>query len=572
MNDEPKPCAHCGGGHVVGERIRQDDRTDDWTMWRVMCGKCGISTDWHGTREAAIAVWNTRADKFGADDDYERRMDELLCRLTNGKWSKSRSYSVDFMVSCVDEAYDEILDPPVERHYAPRNTRADDAPELLQDDACAILRRVAADKTAVSSDDLLRYAVGVDMVPEALNKIADMIERDYVRRDSIADDAPEHTVDNQADSRERLEADVYDGFSDVALSEQMRDVLRSRVHAWLDRQALIAEAENEERECTIVGAWDDYATKLEDERSELQQQVDNLTAERDNWANCYDMAVKREQSLLSKIDELNAEVEAQRKRANDAERGVLSDEWYVSRDRYEDDIAELKADVKKWADAANEQRLVAMEQADKVQELTAERDDWKTKCETLEFAYKQADAERKRHSEQIDELFSERDELREKLRIEREAVGVCEGCDKVDSLTAERDYWKDQVHQCVIKAVEPGGYTEGIMRYPRTDGYCEPSLMVTDAIDSLKDFYADEKRINDKLTAERDELRDKLDEKQRVCDTQRESFRKMEKLLADAKAAYYAEMRDEAERLSAENARIKAENRELCMKVYGAPF
>ena len=43
----------------------------------------------------------------GGDADYERRMDELLCRLTNGKWSKSRSYSVDFMVSCVDEAYED---------------------------------------------------------------------------------------------------------------------------------------------------------------------------------------------------------------------------------------------------------------------------------------------------------------------------------------------------------------------------------------------------------------------------------------------------------------------------------
>jgi len=43
-----------------------------------------------------------------SDGGYEARMDELLCRLTNGKWSKSRSYSVDFMVSCVDEAYEEV--------------------------------------------------------------------------------------------------------------------------------------------------------------------------------------------------------------------------------------------------------------------------------------------------------------------------------------------------------------------------------------------------------------------------------------------------------------------------------
>ena len=43
-----------------------------------------------------------------------------------------------------------------------------------------------------------------------------------------------------------------------------------------------------------------------------------------------------------------------------------------------------------------------------------ERDEWKTKCETREFAYKQADAERKRYSEQIDELRAERDEWKAK--------------------------------------------------------------------------------------------------------------------------------------------------------------
>ena len=49
------------------------------------------------------------------------------------------------------------------------------------------------------------------------------------------------------------------------------------------------------------------------------------------------------------------------------------------------------------------------------EELTAERDEWKTKCETREIAYKQADAERKRYSEQIDKLTAERDELRETI-------------------------------------------------------------------------------------------------------------------------------------------------------------
>lgn len=40
------------------------------------------------------------------------------------------------------------------------------------------------------------------------------------------------------------------------------------------------------------------------------------------------------------------------------------------------------------------------------------------------------------------ELTAQRDKLREELRIEREAVEACEGCDKVDSLRAERDEWK----------------------------------------------------------------------------------------------------------------------------------
>jgi hypothetical protein len=37
-------------------------------------------------------------------------MDALLCRLTNGKWSKSRAYSLDFMVSCVDEEYEDAYE------------------------------------------------------------------------------------------------------------------------------------------------------------------------------------------------------------------------------------------------------------------------------------------------------------------------------------------------------------------------------------------------------------------------------------------------------------------------------
>ena len=42
------------------------------------------------------------------DRDYERKMDALLCRLTNGKFSKSRQYDLDFMESCVNEEFEQL--------------------------------------------------------------------------------------------------------------------------------------------------------------------------------------------------------------------------------------------------------------------------------------------------------------------------------------------------------------------------------------------------------------------------------------------------------------------------------
>lgn len=125
-----------------------------------------------------------------------------------------------------------------------------------------------------------------------------------------ADDAPDQTVDScEADSREQLEWDAK------MLVDNLRfygfhyaDDPKQEIIELLDRQATITEREIRTIRC--------FACNWADERAEL-------TAE---------------------CDELKAEVEAQRKRANDAERGVLSEEWYVCRDRYEDDIAELTAE------------------------------------------------------------------------------------------------------------------------------------------------------------------------------------------------------------------------------------
>ena len=58
------------------------------------------------TCEPVLTPDQAVAATLGSDDEYEAKMDALLCRLTKGKWSKSRSYDLDFMVSCVEEEFE----------------------------------------------------------------------------------------------------------------------------------------------------------------------------------------------------------------------------------------------------------------------------------------------------------------------------------------------------------------------------------------------------------------------------------------------------------------------------------
>ena len=79
----------------------------------------------------------------------------------------------------------------------------------------------------------------------------------------ISADGRAYNDTKMTDNREKLEADVYNGFSGVALSEQMRDVLRSRVHVWLDRQAAITERE-------LCDMLKDVKARLKRENDELK--------------------------------------------------------------------------------------------------------------------------------------------------------------------------------------------------------------------------------------------------------------------------------------------------------------
>ena len=214
MNDELKPCAHCGNTDNV--EVMPVWYTSVGDNYHVVCnwntGGCGAMGGARRTEAEAIAAWNARAD---------------------------------------------------------------DTPELPQDDACAILRKNLHDV-----GDLGR-AMGI-LEPNELvggsgdrayifECLADLIERDYVHRDSIADDAPEQPVDNvQADSRERLEADCEELIENIQrriFSGRDAVALRCQLKELLDRQDAITAEETS-------NAWEEY-------RDATQREIDELTAERD---------------------------------------------------------------------------------------------------------------------------------------------------------------------------------------------------------------------------------------------------------------------------------------------------
>lgn len=165
------------------------------------------------------------------------------------------------------------------------------------------------------------------------------------------------------DTREEIEADI-----DCYREEESPDCLCVpiyRVRSWLNRQAAITEREIAERR--------EAYGQLACGGTDCMKLVDELTADK---------------------TKLQAEIE---KLEHDCE--LLFDEK-----------RKLTADVKRWADAANEQRLVAMEQADKVQELTAERELYR---DNMLF-----------QAGRVADVTTERNELREKLAEKQHVCDV----------------------------------------------------------------------------------------------------------------------------------------------------
>ena len=229
---------------------------------------------------------------------------------------------------------------------------------------------------------------------------------------------------SEQDTREKLEVDV-----ERMVKEHSLYWLRTYIIEWLDRQAVITEREASERHKKFC-AWCEQVTD-------------------------------------GRIAELTAEVEKQRQRANDAERGVLSDEWYVARDRYEDDVAEL----------------------------TAERDKLRKRNEQLGYANTLASKSEARKIEYIDQLV----EYIDKLEAE---------CDELQA------------------AIDAMGNGQFYAMYRRAR---EERDALAAKVDELNAHWRKSNDGWAEANAEAERWRQKCDHMQRVIDTQPDSFLKMER-------------------------------------------
>lgn len=148
---------------------------------------------------------------------------------------------------------------------------------------------------------------------------------------------------SEQDTREQLEADVHQYANPSGCKNTLGACWEKKMLSFLNRQ----EAITHELDNVWARAQQTRIAELTAERDELETFAKRIeTAAHDKLGvTLFGVDYVTEEFMLHVRDTLTAEVEKQKQRANDAERGVLSDEWYVSRDRYEDDVAELKAEL-----------------------------------------------------------------------------------------------------------------------------------------------------------------------------------------------------------------------------------
>ena len=328
------------------------------------------------------------------------------------------------------------------------------------------------------------------------------------------------TVDSgEADSRERLEADIRekaDEFERFMCGEGFINM--PMILGWLDRQASITERE-------LCGRCSPYATA-----KDYLDTIDSLTAERDELD---EMRERYARALNQIADALGVEI------TDDAE--------------------------------THAREMAAIEK------LRAERDALKEQInrfnvpksgEIAEVESGEADSELEPNSNQLEPDSREQLEeamhnvIRDALLNLKTAIMHCveQGMDVLSFDEGEFvDYEPDEyVGEYLSRAMRLLDRQAAITRR-EFDGECEfcrsEVARLQEKVDSLEEEAEFYKRTANRLhnevehlegqlaelTAERDELRDKLREKQHVCDVQRDSFLKLEaenaelrRMLADA--------------------------------------
>lgn len=85
-----------------------DDRTTEKLIREFVAAACECEVRDYLISEYAERIEQAIAATLGGNGEYEAKMDALLCRLTNGKWSKSRAYDLDFMEQCINEEFEML--------------------------------------------------------------------------------------------------------------------------------------------------------------------------------------------------------------------------------------------------------------------------------------------------------------------------------------------------------------------------------------------------------------------------------------------------------------------------------
>ena len=159
--------------------------------------------------------------------------------------------------------------------------------------------------------------------------------------------------------------------------------------------------------------------------------------------------------------------------------GADPDELYEIADMVERDYVrrEVVQDVIKGQDytLANAKKYIeTLQEAVAAKPEVGAAANWKRRYEECDASYA--------------ELTAERDEWKAKCERQADAIGEWElRCERLES---EGDHWKQQVKLCLDAACRHG-YAPEVMAYPKQDGYTTPATLVSAVLDELRDELAD---------------------------------------------------------------------------------